>query len=287
MTDIVEDDDDKLIVETEGASAEDEASKAFAAQLKAASDTADAATRRAETEREARLKAEDEAKRYQTEAKTHQTASITTAIDNVQRDLDSAKGQYERYMEAGEYGKAAQASADIAMAATKLAQLEARGTEEPTRALPATEQARTTLDPMELYLSQFSAKSQSWLRLHPDCVTDTAKNAAMMSAHYEAQSRKIAPESPEYFALIEEKTGYRQPVSAAAEVEPARNERPRVPVSAAPSREVPAQQQRNPTKVRLSKEQQEAAAISGISNEQYAANLIALTNEGKIGRTSH
>lgn len=285
MTDIVEDDDDKLIVETEGASsAEDEASKAFAAQLKAASDTAEAATRRAEAAEAARLKAEEDANRYQTEAKTHQAASITTAIDNVSRDLDNAKGQYERYMEAGEYGKAAQASADIATAATKLAQLEARGTEEPTRAV--TEQKRSA-DPMEQYLSQFSAKSQSWLRLHPDCVTDQAKNAAMMSAHYEAQSRKIAPESPEYFALIEEKTGYRQPVSAAAEVEPARTERSRAPVSAPPSREVPNSPQRNPSKVRLSKEQQEAAAMAGISNEQYAANLLALTAEGKMGRATH
>jgi hypothetical protein len=75
---------------------------------------------------------------------------------------------------------------------------------------------------------------------------------------------------------------------AARNSNPAVNAKPRrtiPPVSAPPSREVPTSNgARTGTRITLSPRQKEAAAIAGISEVQYAANLLRLNEEKANGR---
>lgn len=283
-----------------GGKSNDDAAASLAEQLKTAEAAREAAERLAasrqqaiEAEREARLAAEDNAKRFSEESRTHEMAVLTNAIDAATQARDGAKREYADAMANNDYTRAADAQDRLSTAAARLVHLESvrEATErsatrvEPTEGRVTRPQPTQQVDPVEHYLSQFSPRSQAWLRLHPECVTDSRRNAQMMSAHYEAIGQGLEPETPAYFDLVEQRTGYRKGAENAVDAEPVQRGAP--PVAAPVSREAPNARPTNPTRIRLSKEQQEAASMAGISPEQYAANLIALQNEGKIGRTTH
>lgn len=283
------------------AKSNDDAAASLAEQLKTAEAAREAAERLAasrqqavEAEREARLAAEDNAKRFSEESRTHEMAVLTNAIDAATQARDGAKREYADAMANNDYTRAADAQDRLSTAAARLVHLESvrEATErstarvEPTEGRVTRQQPTQQVDPVEHYLSQFSPRSQAWLRLHPECVTDSRRNAQMMSAHYEAIGQGLEPETPAYFNLVEQRTGYRKGAEIGGDTElPVQRGAP--PVAAPVSREAPNARPTNPTRIRLNKEQQEAASLAGISQEQYAANLIALQNEGKIGRTTH
>lgn len=262
---------------------------------------------RAEQQRQQALKeAQDASER----AASTELTMIESNIAAAQRELEAQQDAFTRAAEAGEFVKMGTIQTKIAKAAAALDRLEDAKSAIESRPAPV---AQPATDPQpvnntEKFLSGFSPNAQNWLRQHMDCLPpayggDAAKNNKMMQGHYAAMSQNLAEGSSDYFRVIEEHIGTRQPVaapaaSAAAVVTPAAPAAPApkaAPVAAPVSREAPSAtpQARNVREVRLTRDQQEMAKVSFPHVDEktafgmYARNLIELEAEGKIGRTSH
>jgi len=90
-----------------------------------------------------------------------------------------------------------------------------------------TTQRAAIADPVERLIAdaRMSQRSASWIRAHPECVTDQKLNARMLAAHNLAIAEDVAIDSDEYFRRIDEGVGTkkaatvgdgRRPSSAAA-----------------------------------------------------------------------
>ena len=147
-----------------------------------------------------------------------------------------------------------------------------------------------------------------------------------MQGHYDAIGQNLQQGTPDYFRVIEEHTGYRAPVSAAAAVTAAADAdadtaaaatpaaraapKPRQAQPSAPvSRDAPSSNGLPQRTVKLNAEQQEIALLSTTPREiigpngqivresdadyrrrafgTYAAELVKAQSEGKIGRLTH
>jgi hypothetical protein len=143
-------------------------------------------------------------------------------------------------------------------------------------------------------MAHLSARQRDWLKTHRDAYTDPAKNAYLGAAHWDAIRAGHAQDSDEYFALLEERLGYRQPARVAnipappppspTAAEPTQR-RMSIPVSAPVSREAPNLGGGNatPSRVELTSEQREAARIAGVSEVEYARNLLRLNQMKRDG----
>ena len=262
--------------------------------------------------------AQQSAQEYQERASNSELVLIDNGIASATRELEAYEAEYTRAAEAGEFNKMATIQTKLSKAAAKLDRLEADKSsfEQNTKRQPTTEgrvvAPETTATPniSERYLAQFSPVAQNWLRQHPDCWPaeyggSQQKNSKMMAGHYDAIAQNLSLNSPEYFKVIEEHVSPptttpvvrdQQVASKAAEIQVAgETTRPKAQPSAPVSREAPSSSStpRNVREVRLTKDQQEMARVSfphlteAQAFGQYARNLIELTEEGKIGRTSH
>lgn len=308
------------------AGAADEAAAALTRSLatieterNAALETAEAERRRADAATNTLTAREQELAGAREQVESHELTIITSGLDNATRELASAKADWRASQEAGDFDKAADANERMAIAAADVSRLKDAKTnfEANLGKKPATTEGRVeapaaAVSQFEQYVSGFAPAAQAWLRAHPECVPahvggNATKNATMMKGHYAALEQGMAPNSPDYFRVIEETTGYRSPVSAAAdvvvagaeEVQPAAAPKPKPRQAAQPtapvSRDPPAAngQPRTTRSVTLTRDQQEAAKMSfphlsvKEANAQYARNLVELEAEGKMGRMSH
>jgi hypothetical protein len=301
--------------------AAEEAAAALSASLKAAEDRARNAEATANAERNARAEAERRAAAAQADANAakeqvlnRELSIVTSGIDSAQSELDGLQADLTRLYEAGEFAKVSEVQVKIGKATAKLDRLsEAKLSIESgvaQRAAATSTSGRVEPQPQaqpslfERYVSQYAPVAQTWLRSHPECTPaevggNAAAHAKMLAGHYEAVASGLKEGSSDYFAAIEarlnsEPTVTTSPLSAAAEPRPAAPRTPPKP-SAPPSREPPTANNipRNVRQVTLTKEQQEAARMSfpqldpKAAYTQYALNLIELTAEGKMGRTTH
>lgn len=147
----------------------------------------------------------------------------------------------------------------------------------------------------EDFVGRLEAPSASWVRAHPEWIDNGQKQAQLMAAHDMAMARHIKPESREYFEAVEKSldiqpntgttngaarevaaadtTGADDPMSQSAkEVKPAQ------PAAAPVSRSNGSQRSNT---VRLSAEQVEMAKNCGMTNEEYAKQLVMIQREGK------
>lgn len=304
--------------------ADDEAVKALREAVASETTSRKAAEATANAERLQREQAQRElaqqrleSQNYRDRAENNELAIINSGIESAERELLAYKGEFKRAAEAGEFGEMAEVQVKIATAAATLksfndakANFEVnsdRKTTEGRVEAPQIQQA-----PLEQYLSGFAPKAQQWLRAHPECVPtnlggDGTKNSKMMQGHYSALGQGIPEGSDDYYRIIEETAGYRQPVSTAAviktagsddnevEVKPAakRTAQPSAPVSREPPEANGTQRARTVREVKLSKDQQDTAKMSfpHLAEKEafalYARNLIELEAEGKIGRMTH
>lgn len=307
-------------------SASDEAAAVLTQSLKTAEAGRAAAEATAQAERQARERAdrtlaqrEQEAKELRETAASAELQTITTGIENATRSVEAATADIERLAEAGDFKGQAAAQAKLAKASAVLDRLETdKANYESGARKPSTEgrvvEQPVHVDAFEQYVAGFAPKAQTWLRAHRECVPpqvggSAAKNSMMMAGHHEALGRGLQEGSDEYFKVIEEKTGYRESVSAAADVVVAGEEtvvRPKPAVqqrrpapSAPPSRDSEATGAQTKS-VRLTPQQQEVALMSagqkqGESEEAfrarafgaYARELVKAQAEGKIGRMTH
>lgn len=234
------------------------------------------------------------AARFKSEADKNSYESITSAMAALKATREQSEEEYATAMERGDFRAAAKAQSRISEAAARYVELEGGkvalehklpkpgeegGDPEPTRAAPTFEDT----------LKQYTPQTAAWFRKNPQFLTDQAKAQDAQRAHFAAMGENIKPDTPEYFEFVErrlkigdhdeEPENHDEPTRG-REPTPARRERP-IP-AAAPSRENGGAHRRpgsSPRTITLTAEQQEAARISGLTNEEYAKQLVRIETE--------
>lgn len=260
------------------------------AQFEAAKKQAeDAEAKRAEADRLAQQRA-DELDRVQREnAKTRsevvsaEMLAINNAIANTEHERADAKQSYKAAMEAGDYEAAAEAQAKLSEVAVKAQRIKEGKAELERRA----EAVKNQPDQLEQYVSQLSPQSAAWVRKHPETVSDAGKRDMLQRAHYKALGEGIRPDTQEYFQHMDLEMGYAARPAAQEEVDddPAAQRQaiaPAAPVSRGGSAQV---SNPRPNVVRLTAAQREIAAACGMTDAEYAKQLLAIQREN--GATTH
>lgn len=212
---------------------------------------------------------------------------VESAIDIQRRAKEQAKEAYRQARALGDVEAEIEATEAMQDANTKLNQLEL-GLQAMKEAPAAAAPARSG-DPVEDLARTMEtaghAASAEWVRKHPEYARDPDQYREMIAAHNLATGKRfnLKPNTPEYFAKVEEilgidasarhqphaddppRNGHDQTSSAAKAVQERGADTP--PPAAPPSRNT------GKNAIRLTPAQKEAAQISGISEEEYAANL--------------
>ena len=218
---------------------------------------------------------------------------LTSALEGVRQSMGVLEANLAEAYAVQDFGSAAKIQTEIARAAqresaieTGLEQLKTMPREQPRRFEAAPD------DRVEQVASQLTPNAAAWVRAHPDFITDPAKNAKLMSAHYDAISEGLAGDSPDYINFVEGRLlGRREPEPQAQRREPVAETRRTAPPPAPVSRGNGGAA--NPTRVTLTREQREtahenfpdemAADPSGRKAEQaYAKNMLILQREGRM-----
>lgn len=239
MSDELEIIDDDLVLEPEGerkaapAKRQDEISpdavESLKAQLASLQAERDAERRERDTERQRREAAEADARKLSEAAtKANRTAEYThyqlveSHISAAKARANDLKRQIRAAHETGDYDRATDLQMEAAKVATRLLQYEdtkadieldakRKQREEQVKAAePVKQRPQSTGDAFEDRISGLSETSKAWLRQHKECVTDDVRNAEVVAADARAKREGLKPDTPEYFAFIEEKLGYRQ-----------------------------------------------------------------------------
>ena len=155
----------------------------------------------------------------------------------------------------------------------------------PQAAEPQAPQQQPTL---EDHIAHLPPRVQGWYRKHPEFATDPEKAAQVQYCHHVA-AREVGEQFTEpYFDRMEQMLGLaprtnghaqQRPAPAAPRYEsPPLRQRSAVPMSAPVSRDSPSMATGRPTggPVRLTPAQQEAARFSGISEQEYARQLVKM-----------
>jgi hypothetical protein len=242
----------------------------------------------------AREQRERESYGYRITAEDAQYDSILNAIQAAQADAERAQYEIAAFSEAGDHKAVAESNRRLARAESRLAQLEDgkaaiedQKSREAAR-LKAAHQQPQQQQPqrqftVEEYIDQIPNLLQSqkdWLKSHPETMTDNRVNTRLQAAHFETEELKYRPGSKEYFKHIEERLGYAKP-----EGEEEEEEMTRTPVAAPPSKSAtsPTTGRPSSSKITLTPEQREMAALSGIDEVTYAKNLVRMQQAKRDG----
>ena len=181
----------------------------------------------AEKERQARLQAEEFARRQSEEAEFAKVETqdsnlrvVASAIEQTEAVAQNAERAYADAMQAGDYTAAAKAQRAMAYCESQLSQLSyakkqlegqlEKRTAEGRVDAPAPEYRKVEppQDPVEALAARLTPKSAEWLRAHPQAAGQVNKLTAAHTAATELEG--IPVESPEYFAYIEARLGISQ-----------------------------------------------------------------------------
>lgn len=207
---------------------------------------------------------------------------VTTAIAQVTAASERLEADYAQALQDSDFAAAAKIQREMSKNEVNLQSLEAgkKQLEEDAKRPPPQE---ISGDPVDVLANQLSPRSASWVRSHPEYARDPRLYQRMLAAHNLAMSEDIKADSDEYFAAIEGTLKIGKP-AAVREVPPesalsAAAEPTRAPPPAAPVRGGGGGGAQT---VRLSAAEREIAQMSGMTDQEYAANKLALTREGKI-----
>jgi len=143
---------------------------------------------------------------------------------------------------------------------------------------------------LEDYIAPLPPRMQGWYRKHPEFAMDPEKAAQVQYCHHVARRETGQEFTDPYYDRMESMLGIAprtngqtqprpSPAPAAPRYEaPVRQQRSTVPMSAPPSRDVPSFSTGRPQggPVRLTDKQREAAQFSGVSEEEYARQLVKI-----------
>lgn len=274
-----------IVVETIKGKDTEDPKEAVADQLRKYEETQEA-DRKAREAADARASAaEQRAKSLESEVATERKgrteasqAAIDNAITAVEGEASQAEQEYASAMEAGDYKAAATAQRKIAKAERKLGDLE-NGKAELSRAKPepVVTKKSDASDPFEQYLSNFSPRSQSYLRKNATYVTDTKMNKKLLSAHYDAEAEGFVADTDAYFDFLDQRMG-KVPDKKMDEPVKRSERRPSAPVS----RDTGTSNGRpGANVVKLTPGEVATAEALGLTNAEYARRKVAMQKEGR------
>ena len=244
-----------------------------------------AAEARAKAAEEAKHKAELDAHAARGTVQETNLQLVSNAIDTLRQSNEIAKANYKAAMSAGDYDAAATYQEEMSGHAAKLLQLEQGKQVLESTPLPVAPVQRPT-DPVEAFAAQLSPRSAEWVRRHPQFVTDPRLNQKMIAAHNLAMADGIEADSDEYFSTIEGILRI-QPRQSSAQAESPMSEassgtsRQSAPPAAPVTRSGTATGTRSNV-VRLTADQREMAQMMGMTDAEYAKNLVDLKKQGRI-----
>ena len=230
-----------------------------------------------ESERKARIAAENRLNQATSEVDDVNLTLVTQAIDTVKRDAEVLKANYSVAMSAGDYDAAGDIQLAMASNQAKLLQLE-----NGKASMLSRPKVNTASDPVENLARQLTPRSAAWVRAHPQYATDQRLYTKMVAAHQLAVADGIAPDSDDYFRSVEETLRINpmanadNPLSSAANATQRRSAPPAAPVSRSGT---PGKQN---NVVTLSRAEREAARDMGMTEKEYAVNKAALMREGRM-----
>lgn len=237
-------------------------------------------------DRAARIAAEQRAEQAEKLVDSSRRDALTNAIGLVESEIAQVSAAYKSALEAGDFEAAAKAQREIARHEARLVTLEDGKTalEDQSRMGGAKKPLFSDVqdeDPVEMYLSKLSPRSQDYLRRNMSFVTDPRQNKRMMSAHYEAEAEGFVPDSDAYFDFIDKKMGVQDaktPVKAHSRAAPA------APVSRnthAANGDLGGKKV-----VKLTSSEVATAEALGLTTAEYARRKIALQEQGAFDRSN-
>lgn len=215
---------------------------------------------------------------------------IETQLHAAQTAAESAKRDYKSFMESGDFEKAAEAQEQIASAAADRRALErdkemlaSRKTAPPHHPQPV---SIDTGDSIETAIAtQYTPATQAWLRNHKNVFrSDGSLKRAAVDAHETALDEGLIPDSPQYFARLEELISPKPLAPAEPQVEVQRRASVAAPVvrSAPPASARPAAD----GSFRLTPKMRSLAEASGapetISYSDWAKEYLRMVRNGEM-----
>ncbi len=196
-----------------------------------------------EADRKAREEAQRRARELQAEVeRAHQRASdsdlstITQAIETAQSEIEQAKKDIRSAKDAGDLDAEVDAMDRMTTAkATYLRLDESKADAEARKKAPPRDDSGRFApnDPVEHYVRGRTEPTATWLRAHPEFITNQKKNNKLTAAHYDAESEGYAPDTPEYFDHVETFLGLKgkaAPIEA-PQTKPAKRQSEAAPVA--------------------------------------------------------
>ncbi len=217
---------------------------------------------------------------------------VSNAIDTLKSRDEALKIAYKEAFSVGDVDKLAEVTEAIAINKQQLSELK-KGEKAmkqqiedaknaPQYAPPA---SGDIVDQLIASVAPSSPKSAMWLQQNRDVIKTEKDVRKMYRAHEDAIDDGLAPDTDEYFSYIESRLGvrpqYTEPQTEATVDSPLSSAS--APRKSSPPPAAPVSRGGNrPNVVRLSREQADTARALGMSESEYAKNMLALQKEGKL-----
>lgn len=239
--------------------------KALEEATKRANDRAAAAEAEADRARRERQEA------VKSQARTEEDA-IQSSIAAAQAEQLSAKAALKAAFEAGDADALADAQARIGRAAADLREFEKAAAiiserkeapvEQPRHQYQAPQDINAAIDANP----QFLPTERDWLKKHPEALMDASRNKELEVAYIKATRKGLSRGTPDYFKFLETEMGYAAPEHNEADV-----------MTAAPVTRNERGSDGRPSngRVMLTPEQREIAKNMGVSEIEYARQVMS------------
>jgi hypothetical protein len=243
-------------------------------------------------EQEARQEAEQRAQKaaFQAQKASYEVEDtqmhlVANAIETIKRDNEILTANYAESMRNGNFEEGARIQLVMSQNSSNLKQLEdghVRMQEDARNKPPAPPEPPQQLKPeqqIDQIIGQVSKPSAQWLRENRDRFEDDRTINKMFRAHGDAVDDGIDPDTPEYFRYIEKRLGFKQdenggsPMSSAAKPTSRQSAPPSAPVNRDSGRSNVAH---------LTRAQAETAKALGMTDKEYALQMMALQKEGRL-----
>lgn len=257
---------------------------------KAAKEIADSERRRADEAVKRRAEVEAQSVKHQEDTVQAQYDAIVNAIEaskadaaSAERDLEKAELDMDAKAKAEAYRRLARAEANMTRLEDGKSAFEAR--QEAAKSAPKPQQAPQDL--FEAAIAPMPDNIKTWLRSHPEYMTDQRKNTKMQAVHYDVLDEGHVFGTPAYVEAVEVHLGLKTKAVIDTETEEVapQKQRTQVVTQAPPTREVPSAATGKPqsTRVVLSPEQREIARLNGLTDAEYAKQVQKLEQLKKSG----
>jgi len=212
--------------------------------------------------------AQQRATNAEQQAVVNRRDAVAITVESLGQMSEAAKRDYKAAMEAGDFGKAAEAQEKLARVAAKLEAAEqGRYALDEAVKRPAQQQ---NLSPVENFIQngRITGRSAEWLRAHPDLVSNPNKLATVHN--YAVDFKGAKADTDEYFAIIEREFGI-EPEGRVADPELPKEPAPRTPISAPVVRNVPTMSGNKSSNgsytVSLSRSEQDTAIANNLDSK--------------------